>query len=225
MGQLALSIDTILSGEKAAHLSLLPALRFGFHELLVNLGLPLSKITVKVSGSFPESGAFLIAANHCSHLDTVVILKGLSRKGRSHLRIAASRGYFFESKNPLHRLAVNLFNLIPATGHSLIHSLKQLERTSESLLLYPEGTRSRTGEIKPFCSGIGKMHRDSGIPVIPVAIRGNFELMPVGAKWPIPGTVELIIGEPIVSNSMDSAEITKLVESRVRQLNNNLEKF
>ncbi len=180
--------------------------------------MPLSRVSVNKRGSFPESGPYIIAANHSSHVDTVILLKAMGKRNRKRLRIAASRKYFFQSKNPLHRLACTLFNLIPASGHDLIHAVHELESNNEILLIYPEGTRSRTGEIARFNIGIGKMHKESEIPIIPVAIRGTNEIMPAGSFWAKKGCIDLIVGEPMVMQNVTAEVITLVVEKTVREL-------
>jgi len=188
-----------------------------FHHLLVNILFPIAKVRVNVTGSFPEQGSFIVAANHASHLDTAVILKTLSDHNRARLTISASRNYFFESKNLFHRLAVALFNLVPATGHDLIAAAHRIKRTEEILLIYPEGTRSRTGKIAHFCNGIGKIHHESGVPIVPVTIIGTSKLMPVGSRWARAGKIEIIIAEPMISHSLDSAVISDCVEQIIRK--------
>jgi len=134
------------------------------------------------------------------------------------MKAAASKEYFFESKNGLHRIAVPLFNLIPASGHELVHHLAILKNNEEILLIYPEGTRSHNETIGTFCYGIGKMHKDSGIPIIPTAIRGTSVLMPKGSKRVKGGTVELIIGTPVQCSGISAQEITEIVEFKVKEL-------
>ena len=66
------------------------------------------------------------------------------------------------------------------------------------MVIYPEGTRTRTGEIQKAFPGIAKLHLICGVPILPVAIKGTFELMPPGRTFPkIKRIVEINIGKPL----------------------------
>jgi 1-acyl-sn-glycerol-3-phosphate acyltransferase len=66
-----------------------------------------------------------------------------------------------------------------------------------SVLLYPEGTRSRTGRMAPFKAGVGILARFTGRPVIPVHVRGGRRVLPCGAFMPRPGRITVCYGEPL----------------------------
>jgi 1-acyl-sn-glycerol-3-phosphate acyltransferase len=66
-----------------------------------------------------------------------------------------------------------------------------------SLVIYPEGTRTKTGEIQPGRWGVAKLFLQTGVPIIPMGIRGAFELFPPGEKPKIKRSVQLTIGKPL----------------------------
>ena len=66
-----------------------------------------------------------------------------------------------------------------------------------SLLVYPEGTRSTTGKLLPFKRGAGYLARELGVPIVPIAVRGGFEILPKGVTWPHPGPMTVQFGQPI----------------------------
>lgn len=70
-------------------------------------------------------------------------------------------------------------------------------REGKSVMSFPEGTRSRDGEIKSFKQGIFHLAIKSGVPIIPVSIIGSGRIMPKRSLKVIPGKVKLVIGEPI----------------------------
>ena len=109
----------------------------------------------------PQSGAFILAVNHSSHADTAVIFAALARLMRKRVVAAAAQDYFFD--NGLRQFASRmLFNTIPvprtAFGSSdpLRHVVRAL-REGYGVLLFPEGTRSPSGQLGPFRSGIGRL--------------------------------------------------------------------
>jgi 1-acyl-sn-glycerol-3-phosphate acyltransferase len=74
-------------------------------------------------------------------------------------------------------------------------------REGKSVMSFPEGTRSRDGEIKSFKQGIFHLAIKSGVPIIPVSIIGSGQIMPKRSLKITPGRVKLIIGKPIDVNN------------------------
>jgi 1-acyl-sn-glycerol-3-phosphate acyltransferase len=74
---------------------------------------------------------------------------------------------------------------------TLAGAIAELRRRPRSLLIAPEGTRSRDGTLGPFKLGAWRIARAAGVPIVPVVIRGGFDLMPPGAWAPYPGTLRV----------------------------------
>lgn len=70
-------------------------------------------------------------------------------------------------------------------------------REGKSIMAFPEGTRSRSGEIKPFKQGTFYLAIKSGVPIVPISIIGSGEIMPKRSLKIKPGKIKLIIGKPI----------------------------
>jgi hypothetical protein len=70
-------------------------------------------------------------------------------------------------------------------------------RAGMPVVLFPEGTRSEDGSMGPLRRGIVLIARQSGCPVVPVYIDGAFECWPRRRRWPQPGHVQVLVGEPI----------------------------
>ena len=75
------------------------------------------------------------------------------------------------------------------------------------ILLFPEGTRSRSGKLGEFHSGAAALAQQLEIPILPVAMRGGRDVMPVGAKFPKLGKnpVEMHIGQPLLGQPGETA--------------------
>jgi long-chain acyl-CoA synthetase len=167
------------------------------------------------------SGPVLFSANHASHLDTLIVLKTLKRHQR-RLSVAAAADYWFT--NPwLGRFAALLFNCFPLARQGNARS--SMERAAElvdrgwSVLIYPEGTRSLTGKLQPFKPGVGLLAVELGVPVIPIHLRGAYEILPKGSQIPRRGPVEVTIGEPIhFPPGTDHVEATQRLEHEIRTL-------
>jgi 1-acyl-sn-glycerol-3-phosphate acyltransferase len=150
----------------------------------------------------PLEGAFIIAANHTSHADTAVIYSVLPREVRARFVAAAAQDYFFQG-GIMQFLSRILFNAIPIArdrrgGQDPLRHAARALREGYALLLFPEGTRSKTGEIGPFRSGIGRLIAEfPGTPVIPTYVGGTHRVMPKGKVIPRPYRVTVRFGEPL----------------------------
>lgn len=164
----------------------------------------------------------IFAANHSSHADTSLILHALTDRARDRTVVAAAADYWF--KRPLLGNIVSLFlNTFPfsRTGgaQAQLHSSSQLLKSGWNLVLFPEGSRSPDGRIQEFKPGVGHLARETGTPVVPMHIRGAYQIMPRGQKLPLPGPVRVRIGKPMALQPKEgSREFTARVEQAVRAL-------
>jgi long-chain acyl-CoA synthetase len=142
----------------------------------------------------------IFVANHTSHLDTPTLLRALPRAWAEHVAVAAAADYFFAGR-VLGALAGLLLNAFPfsragAIGPTLEHCADLLDG-GWSLLLYPEGTRTRTGQIGPFREGVGLLTVEMGVPVVPMRVDGLYDVLPKGRILPHRGPVTVWIGRPL----------------------------
>jgi 1-acyl-sn-glycerol-3-phosphate acyltransferase len=87
-----------------------------------------------------------------------------------------------------------------------------------SILIFPEGLRSTTGDIKPFRAGIGMIGARLDVRVVPIRIDGVDRLMPVGSSFVRPGRVRVAFGAPLQLRGDDYAALAAEVEQAVRSL-------
>ena len=118
----------------------------------------------------------LIIANHTSHVDTVSIVRAMPSRIRRRLALAAAADYFYSSKALGITTSLSL-NTFPFSREGAVRS--SLERVGElmddgwSVLIYPEGTRSDTGDLLPFKSGIGLLAMGLHVPIVHIGIDGG----------------------------------------------------
>lgn len=148
----------------------------------------------------PAEGSFVMIANHASHLDTLAMLAVLPLNKLHRAFPAAAADYFFTSV-PRIAIAVMVVNALPFdrqvhSHQTLIVCKELLANPGNALILFPEGTRSTTGEIGPFKRGIGLLLAGTNVPVLPCHIAGAFESWPKGRVLPRPGRLRLTIGAP-----------------------------
>lgn len=145
-------------------------------------------LEVKGEAHVPRHAAFLVAANHASHLDVGLVKIALGEEGRKLASLAA-RDYFFD--NPWKRAWFgNFTNLVPIERHGgLKESLQTAVRTLEygyHLLIFPEGTRSVDGQMQEFKPAIAYLSFAARADILPVYLEGTHEAMPKGAFAPDP---------------------------------------
>jgi len=149
--------------------------------------------------NLPKSGPFIIAANHCSHLDSAAILTTLRRRAKD-THVLGAKDYFFDSYVK-GWLVSTFLNVLPFDRYGdFVRSLGLSQRAVEmgrSLLIFPEGTRSRTGEIQPFKPGLGLLALELGVPIVPAYIDGTYQALPKGQFLPQLAPVRVHLGEPI----------------------------
>ena len=144
--------------------------------------------------------SLVIVANHCSHLDTLCLLAALPLRKLHRAFPAAASDYFFQSVPRLWIAAV-IVNALPFARQSRVRQSltlcqQMLANAGTILIIFPEGTRSTTGEVGEFKSGIGALVAGKDVAVVPCFIDGSFRAWPKGKRLPRPRKVRLIIGPP-----------------------------
>jgi len=146
----------------------------------------------------PSSGAFVLAPNHSSHLDSPAVVAAVGRRRR--VWIAAAEDYFFTTAIKRF-LYGRVFDTIPfdrhADGIEGLRRCAEALRLGDGLLIFPEGTRSISGRMQPFKIGTAVLAAEAGVPIIPVHIGRTWELYPKGRRIPRPGTVTVRFAPPL----------------------------
>ena len=148
----------------------------------------------------PRGESFVMVCNHTSHLDTLSLLAALPL-ARVHRAFPAAAADYFFSSVPRSALSVMFVNALPfdrlAKGAESLEVCRELlARRGHVLILFPEGTRTPTGELGRFKSGIARLVAGTRIPVVPCRLDGGFRAYPKGALFPRPTRLTLRIGEP-----------------------------
>ena len=167
-------------------------------------------------------GPFLICPNHSSHLDVSTLRLALGPRRRRRLAAAAAEDYFFTGRRSRAFLAAWLGGFAFRRHGANPQSVAEIERllsTGWSVLIFPEGTRSRSGEMAPFKPGIGLIATRTGRPVVPVRIVGLHAVLGPGHRLPRPGHVEVRFGRPIRAlPGEDARAFTARLQSAVEVL-------
>jgi 1-acyl-sn-glycerol-3-phosphate acyltransferase len=148
----------------------------------------------------PRVTPFVVVANHSSHLDAVFLATCMPRAVRGRAFPLAAGDLFFENP-PISAFAAAVINALPmwrkkAGRHALDDLRARLHAGGSAFILFPEGTRSRTGEPLPWKPGIGMLVTGTTIPVIPCRLWGAFEALPPHARLPRPVRLRARFGAP-----------------------------
>ncbi len=152
--------------------------------------------TVEGLDNVPLTGGAIIASNHLSFVDSLVIPILAPRKV-----VFLTKAEYFDK--PLGRAWFGGLGMIPvdrddtkAAMASLDIALEVLGR-GEAFGIYPEGTRSRDGLLYRGRTGVAQLALTAGVPVVPVGLQGTQHIQPVGARFPKRAKVTVRFGEPI----------------------------
>ena len=164
----------------------------------------------------------ILAANHVSHADTVVLLAALPDGIREQTVVGAAADYWYQ-RPMLGRLVGLVLNTFPfartGSAQAVLHSSSQLLKSGWNLLIYPEGTRSPDGRMGRFTPGVGHLANETRSPVVPIHVRGTHRVMPKGRRYFLPAPVEVRFGKPLEARKGEgSREFTQRVEDAVRNL-------
>lgn len=143
---------------------------------------------LRVSGleNLPERGPFVLTPNHASYLDPLALAAALDGDRLAAVRWAGWTGILFAG--PLSRAVSRAARVLPvdpagAAASSLAFGAAVL-REGGGLIWFPEGARSRNGDLQPFRPGIGMVLEKWPATVVPVVLRGTFDAWPPGRRWP-----------------------------------------
>ena len=190
-----------------SHSILYPTLPF-----LTRIQLLLLGAWVRLNKKIPNDGPYVIMLNHTSFADVFFSVQGLKGK---YTAILAS----FNFKIPIWATMLRSFKAIPVyrkNKSKAIEAIKNAEHTIKDLgyhvVIFPEGTRTTDGKLQKFKKGGFHMALNTGVSIIPVAVKGGFRFKPK-TRWYIkPSIVDIIVGEPIDINNYSIETLDKLIE-------------
>ncbi len=145
-------------------------------------------------------GPAVFAANHQSHVDTAVIATSVPEPWCNRLVVGAAADYFFGNRVSS-AISALFVGAIPiertALNRRTIDKAVTLLRNGWSLVIYPEGGRSRDGWGQQFRPGAAFLAKQAGVPVVPVHIRGTFDILRKGRAWPRRARSVINFGRPL----------------------------
>ena len=163
------------------------------------------KIVVQNRANLVPDQPYVFMANHASSLDIWAVFVAIPRRIRLIAKKQLARIPFFGWVMWAGRfIFIDRQNAVAARRS--IEAAGQRIRSGDSVLLFPEGTRTRDGTLGAFKKGGFHLALKAGVPIVPVALRGTRELMPRGSLLLRSGTMTVIIGEPIATQGLSDEE-------------------
>ena len=168
-----------------------------------------------LQGLGPRS-ACLVASNHASHLDCSAIFVACWAAGVDVVYALGARDYFFTG-SPFRRWFVTTFmNVVPISRRGIkdreLEALQYLllrgrgDSRRVAVIIFPEGTRSASGRLQPFKSGVGLLAAKLGVPVVPACVHGTRQSLPKSKVLPLPSQVVVRFGEPLAPPELAGEE-------------------
>lgn len=147
----------------------------------------------------PRDGRVLLVANHASFLDPPLVGTAIGRTVHYLARESLTRIPVLGRM--IRWLGTMFVDLEGSPRRGLMLAIEQLEQ-DHVVCLFPEGTRSHDGSIGEFARGMELVLRRTRTPVVPVGIRGSFECMGRGKRWPRPVRTEVHYGAPMTAEEI-----------------------
>ncbi len=199
------------------------------NNILTNFFRPLLYIAVRIyfkyrhnliiSGYNPlgERQPFIIIANHSSHLDTLLLFSCFPFCKINNIRAVAALDYFFA--HTITKVLGHLFcNIIPINRKSAdfiaFSMCDRILRSGGSIILFPEGTRTRDGNMGDFKPGLGILIKKTKVSVLPAYIRGTYRCLDYRRTLPRSGPIHVRFGEPI---SLEESQLRKMNHKEITE--------
>ncbi|GAB1415118.1 lysophospholipid acyltransferase family protein [Paludibacter sp.] len=181
-------------------------------------------IRIKLIGTekFDSNKSYIFAANHQSAFDIFAlygwlpnIFKWIMKAELKKIPFVGAAcevaGHvFIDRSNPI------------AAKKSIEKAEKQLSN-GVSVVIFPEGTRTKSGKMSKFKKGAFRIAADLSLPIVPVTIRGSFERMPRNSFYVKPGTIEMIFHDPVDTSSIDHVNMPELMQKTWDIINSSIE--
>jgi 1-acyl-sn-glycerol-3-phosphate acyltransferase len=167
----------------------------------------LSGIKLEVTGleNFSPEKTYVFVSNHSSQYDIVTLQKSIPNRMAMIFKKELAKIPFFGWQ-------LYLGPYVMIDRQNMERALKSIEEAkikmekNISIVVFAEGTRSKTGEVQPFKRGAFRLATKVGYPIIPVSISGSNKIMPKGTFKLKSGTITVHFDKPILSDSVENRE-------------------
>ncbi|HCY76406.1 MAG TPA: hypothetical protein DHV28_10835 [Ignavibacteriales bacterium] len=180
----------------------------------------ISGVKVKITGieNINRKDVYVFASNHSSQLDITALQWGVPNRLSMIFKKELARIPFFGWQLYLGPYVVVDRKDPQAAMKSLKEAKKVMDEKKISVLVFPEGTRSETGEVQLFKRGAFYLASHSGYPIVPITINGTKKIMPKGSFKLKSGTIYLHFDKPIPTNNIKTKQEEIALMEKVREI-------
>ena len=173
----------------------------------------------------PKSGPFIIAANHNSHLDTLILMSLFPISTILKIHPLAAEDYFCDTKFKSF-LFKTLIDIIPierkfkrVTKEILFKDVNEALKNNHIIIIYPEGTRGEDNTLLEFKTGIAHIaSMNPNVPIIPIYINGPDKILPKIDAILVPFISDIYISDPICYDNTSTKAFTERIRNIVQEL-------
>jgi 1-acyl-sn-glycerol-3-phosphate acyltransferase len=185
------------------------------YNLIKLIGRIFFRLRIVHQGRMINHGPVILAANHQSFLDPPLVGSVSGRAVYFLARKSLMDGWFFGWILP----KLNVIPVDSETGRdrTALKALIRILRAGQGTVVFPEGQRTPDGQLQAAQPGLGLVIAKTLAPVVPVRVFGAYDAWPIHRKWPRPGRVTVVVGEPIHFAQEDVESGGKEVYQRLSQ--------
>ena len=188
-----------------------------------------NRMEIRGRENLPAQPPFVLVANHTSHLDAIVLSSVLPWRWRNQVSPLAAGDYFFSSP-AVSEFSAGVLNALPiwrerqrGQRHELADLRERLIHQAAIYIIFPEGTRSRDGELHAFKPGFATLVAGTNIPIVPCHLDGNSTAFPPNTFFLRPHKITLRIGQPMTFETVENhatgwREIAEIVQKSAERL-------
>jgi 1-acyl-sn-glycerol-3-phosphate acyltransferase len=180
----------------------------------------ISRIKLKVTGleNFSHDKAYVFVSNHASLYDIVTLQKSIPNNMAMIFKKELARIPFFGWQLYLGPYVMIDRKNYESAMRSIDEAKEKLVKKNISMVVYAEGTRSKSGEIQPFKRGAFRLASQVGFPIVPVTISGSNKIMPKKTFKLRSGTIHVHFDKPISSEGIESRKDEMELMNKVREI-------
>ncbi len=173
-----------------------------------------NRIGFKGRENIPSQGPIILAPNHQSYVDGGAVMSGIKWKKIQQFYFYATEEHV---KSKTRKWLASHSNVVLMECKNLkdsIQKLAQILQQGKSMIIFPEGSRTHTGEIGPFKKTFAILSKELGVPVVPVCIHGAYEALPRHKRWLRP---KKIVVEYLPAISAEEGQTAEQLSEQVRE--------
>lgn len=176
-----------------------------------------NRMTIKGVENIPTNGPFILAPNHQSYLDAPIAMAGVPKNQINDI-------YFYATEEHVQgkflRFMANRHNIILMENRNLKNSILKLSkvlRQGKSIMIFPEGTRTFSGEMGDFKKTFAILAKELNVPIVPVRITGAYRMLKRGTRFIQPCHIQVeYLPEVRPNETLTYDEIAQIVKSRIQ---------